>query len=148
MSLSTTIVEGIKSAMKAGDKLRLETLRSLRARILEYEKSGAEGPMDEKVEQDLLLKEAKKRKDAIEQYNIAGRDELAAKEQAELEIINEFLPKQLDDAEITARVRQIMEKTGASGPADFGKVMGAAMGALRGQADGARVQAIVKELLN
>ncbi len=147
MSLANQIVDDIKSAMKSGDKLRLETLRSLRARILEFEKSGSAQAMTESDEQNILLSEAKKRKDAIAQYEQAGREELKAKEEAELAIIGEYLPAQLTEDEIKEAVQAIARRLGAGGPQDFGKVMGAAMKELRGKADGARVQQLVKTLL-
>lgn len=147
MALSETINEQMKTAMKGGDKLRLETLRSLRALILEFEKSGAERAMTEEDEQKLLLSASKKRKDAIEQFRNAGRTEAADKEAAELAIIQEFLPKQMDEAEVEAAVKAIIESVGAKTPQEVGKVMGAAMKELRGKADGNLVQAAAKRLL-
>lgn len=147
MALSETINEQMKTAMKGGDKLRLETLRSLRALILEFEKSGAERAMTEEDEQKLLLSASKKRKDAIEQFRNAGRTEAAVKEAAELAIIQEFLPKQMDEAEVEAAVKAIIESVGAKTPQEVGKVMGAAMKELRGKADGNLVQAAAKRLL-
>ena len=147
MALTETINEQMKAAMKSGDKLRLETLRSLRALILEFEKSGAARTMNEEDEQKLLLSAAKKRKDAIEQFRNAGREEAAAKEESELAIIQEFLPKQLSEAEVEAIVKTIIAQVGASTPQETGKVMGPAMKELRGKADGNLVQAVVKRLL-
>jgi uncharacterized protein len=147
MALSATITEQMKTAMKSGEKVRLETLRSLRALILEFEKSGAGREMTPDDEQKLLLTAAKKRKDAIEQYRNVGRADAAALEEAELAIIQEFLPEQLSEAEVEAAVKAIVAQTGASTPQDLGKVMGAAMKELRGKADGTLVQTIVKRLL-
>lgn len=137
----------MKTAMKSGDKLRLETLRSLRALILEFEKSGAGRAMTEEDEQKMLLTASKKRKDAIEQFRNAGRTEAADKEAAELAIIQEFLPKQMNEAEVETAVKAIIESTGAKTPQEVGKVMGAAMKELRGKADGNLVQAVAKRLL-
>lgn len=137
----------MKAAMKSGDKLRLETVRSIRALILEFEKSGVERAMNEDDEQKMLLSAAKKRKDAIEQYRNAGRNEAADKEATELAIIQEFLPKQMDDAEVEVAVKAIIEQLGAKTPQEVGKVMGAAMKDLRGKADGTLVQTIAKRLL-
>lgn len=147
MSLEATINEELKAAAKAKDKIRLETIRSIRASIIEYAKSGAEKEMDEEIEQKILLSAAKKRKDAIEMYEKADRQELADKEKQELAIIQEFLPKQLSEDEIKEIVKKIVEDTGASSMKDMGRVMGASMKELKGKADGNQVQAIVKELL-
>ncbi|MCS6808759.1 MAG: GatB/YqeY domain-containing protein [Bacteroidota bacterium] len=145
--LSKVINEQMKAAMRSGDKQRLETLRSIRALILEFEKSGAGRAMNTDDEQKILLSAAKKRKDAIEQYRAAHREDLAAKEEAELAIIQEFLPQQLSDSEVEAAVKVIIERVGAHTPQDLGKVMGAAMKELRGRADGSLVQAVAKRLL-
>lgn len=147
MALTETINEQLKAAMKSGDKTRLETLRSIRALILEFEKSGTGRSLTEEDEQKLLLAAAKKRKDAIEQYKNVGRADAAAQEEAELSIIQEFLPAQLSEAEVETIVRSIVSSVGASSPQDLGKVMGPAMKELRGKADGTIVQAIVKRLL-
>lgn len=147
MSLTETINEHMKTALKSGEKMRLALLRSLRASIIEFEKSGAGRAMTPKDEQDILLKAAKKRKEAIEIYINAGRADAAEQERAELAIIQEFLPKQLSDDEVEQTVRDIITEQGASGAGDFARVMGAAMQTLRGKADGALVQSTVKKLL-
>ena len=103
--------------------------------------------MNEEVEQKILLQAAKRRRDAIEMYEKGGRQELADKEKAELEIIQEFLPKQLNEDEIKEIIRKIVTDTGAEGMKDMGKVMGASMKELKGKADGKIVQNIVKEIL-
>lgn len=145
--LSEIITEQMKAAMKSGDKLRLETIRSIRALILEFEKSGVGRAMTEEDEQKLLISAAKKRKDSIEQYRAANREDLASKEEAELAIIQEFLPKQMDESEVEAVVKTIIEQVGAKTPQEVGKVMGAAMKELRGKADGTLVQTVAKRLL-
>ncbi|HVZ39629.1 MAG TPA: GatB/YqeY domain-containing protein [Candidatus Kapabacteria bacterium] len=145
MTLGEKITEDLTNAMKAGDKLRLETLRMLRAAMLELQKSGKEISPDDELR--AVQNQGKRRKDAAEQYRAAGRADLAEKEEAELKIIEEYLPQQLGEDEIRAQVRVIIAEAGASGPGDFKLVMPKAMGALRGRADGARVQAIVKEEL-
>ncbi|MBX3042111.1 MAG: GatB/YqeY domain-containing protein [Candidatus Kapabacteria bacterium] len=147
MSLEIKINEELKAAMKNGDKLRLDTLRSVRASIIEFAKSGAGREMTSDDEIKILNSLAKKRKDAIDMYSQAGRDDAAAQETAELAIIQEFLPKQLTDEEIQEIVKGIIEKVGATSEKDFGKVMGPAMKALSGQADGNKVQSIVKSIL-
>jgi uncharacterized protein YqeY len=147
MGLSEVIVEQIKVAMKNGDKVRLETLRSLRAAILEFETAAVQKEFTAEEEVKLLLSASKKRKDAIEMYTNANRSDLAEKEQLELAIIQEFLPKQLDRSEISAIISQIIVDVNAEGIKDKGKVMGPAMKQLRGKADGTLVQEIVAELL-
>ncbi|MCU0425278.1 MAG: GatB/YqeY domain-containing protein [Candidatus Kapabacteria bacterium] len=145
--LSETINEQMKTAMKSGDKQRLETLRSIRALILEFEKSGIGRAMTPDDEQNLLISAAKKRRDSIDQFRAAKREDLATKEEAELAIIQEFLPKQLSESEVETVVKGIIEQVGAKTPQEVGKVMGAAMKELRGKADGNLVQAVAKRLL-
>ena len=103
MNLSEKIVADIKTAMKDGDKIRLETLRSIRAGILEFEKSGVDHAMTEEEGITILNRAAKKRKDAIELYSSNGRDEAAAKEQAELDIITAYLPEQMSADDVKKR---------------------------------------------
>ncbi len=148
MALNKLIMDELKASMKSGDKLRTDTLRSLRASLLEYEKSGTDKEMSEADEIKLLNSAAKKRKDAITMYNDAGRSELAEKEEQELAIIQEFLPKQLSDEEITEVIKGIISKVSASGPSDMGKVMGPSMKELSGKADGGKVKTIVQNLLS
>ena len=147
MTLTEQINQDIKDAMKSGDKVRLETIRSLRALILEFEKSGAGREMNDDDAQNILISAAKKRKDAIEQYRSAGREDLAQKEEAELVIIQEFLPQQLSAEQVSSRIKEIISEVGAVGAKDFGKVMGVAMKEMRGKADGTLIQSTVKELL-
>ncbi|MFA5512496.1 MAG: GatB/YqeY domain-containing protein [Candidatus Kapaibacterium sp.] len=147
MSLEARINDEMKSAMKNGEKLRLDTLRSIRAAIIEFTKSGIGRDMTGDDEIKLLNTLAKKRKDAITMYEQAGRKESAEQETNELAIIMEFLPKQLSDEEIVAAIKDIINKVGAVSEKDFGKVMGSAMKSLAGKADGNKVQATVKSLL-
>jgi len=147
MNLEQTITEQMKAAMKSGDKLRLETVRSIRAAILEFNTSGVGRPMNDDDEVKLLQKLAKKRKDAMEIFRANGRNEAADKEQAELAILEEFLPTMLGEAEIKTVVERVIADTGATTQKDFGKVIGAAMKELKGKADGTLVQTVVKSLL-
>ncbi|MEM6432995.1 MAG: GatB/YqeY domain-containing protein [Cyanobacteria bacterium P01_D01_bin.115] len=150
MSLKDRISEDIKTAMKAKDKLRLETVRSIKKVILEEESTargkGQEGLTDTQ-ELEVLTRLAKQRKDAIAQYTDASRPDLADKEAAELAILEEYLPAQLSDADIEAVIDGLIAKTGATSAKDMGKVMGPAMKELKGRADGAKVQAMVKAKL-
>jgi uncharacterized protein YqeY len=142
------INQDLKDAMKAGDKVRLQTIRSLRALILEFEKSGANREMNEEDEIKLLTSAAKKRKESIEQYTKGGREELAAKEAEELKIIETYLPKQLTEDEIKEVVRNLAAELKVEGKKDFGKLMGASAKALKGKADGNVIRGIVESILS
>lgn len=147
MNLEQKITDEMKSAMKSGEKLRLDTLRSIRASILEFKTSGANITIGEVEEINILNSLAKKRKDSINMYENANRTELADVEKQELAIIMEFLPKQLNEAEITEIVINLIEKTGANGNDGLKLVMGPVKKELKGKADGSLVQTIVKNLL-
>lgn len=150
MSLKDTISEDIKTAMKARDKIRLETVRSIKKLLLEKEVE-ARGKGKDSLSTDdeltVLTQLAKQRREAIAQYDDLGRTELAEQERQELVIIEEYLPKQLSEDEVKAIVAEIIEQVGASSSKDMGKVMGPAMKRLKGQADGKVVQTCVKALL-
>jgi len=147
MALTETLAADMKTAMLSGEKLRLETLRSLRALVLEFEKSGVGRDLTPDDELKILSTAAKKRRDAIEAYSAAGRTEAAEKETAELAIIQGYLPEQMSEAEIRLELQKVIATTGASSASDVGKVMGAAMKVLKGKADGTAIQRIAKELL-
>ena len=141
----------LKVAMKAKDQLRLRTIRSLRAAIMTKEielRSGGEGEIPEEDALGALQKQAKQRRDSIEQFEIAGRDDLKQIEVEELAIIEAYLPKQLEESEVRTEVEAIVQQTGAEGMKDMGKVMGAAMGRLKGKADGKIVQQVVRSILS
>ncbi|MFM7339976.1 MAG: GatB/YqeY domain-containing protein, partial [Bacteroidota bacterium] len=147
MNFEQQINDDLKEAMKSGDKLKLETLRSLRASIIEFSKNGTGKELAEEDAQKILLNAAKKRKDAIEMYQQAGRQDLLEKEQAELAIIASYLPEQLTEEQVLTVLRGLISQLGAEGPKDMGKVMGVAMKELRGKADGTMVQQCLKSLL-
>jgi uncharacterized protein len=147
MNLTERINRDLKDSMKAGDKLRTETIRSIRALILEFQKSGSGKELNEEEEIKLLTGAAKKRKDSIEQFRNAGREDLAAKEEKELEILQAYLPKQLSKDEIKNEIARIAKDVGAETKDDFAKLMPAAMKELKGKADGKEVRAIVEEFL-
>ncbi|NES73141.1 MAG: GatB/YqeY domain-containing protein [Okeania sp. SIO2D1] len=145
------MTEDIKVAMKAKDKVRLETVRSIKKLILEEEanaRAAGKDSLTETQEMDILTRLAKQRRDSIEQYTKAGRQELADGEAAELAILEEYLPKQLSDEDIAQVVDEIIAQVGANSPKDMGKVMGPAMQKLKGKADGKKVQEAVKARLN
>lgn len=148
MSLKEKINNDLKEAMKSGDKIRLNTIRSIRALILEYEKSGSNKELTPEAEVQLLTSAAKKRKDSIEQFRNAGRTDLVEKEEAELKVVLEYLPKQMNEDEIKVEVEKIISETGAKGKEDFSKVMPLAMKNLKGKADGNLVRKVVENLLS
>ncbi|ROL62355.1 GatB/YqeY domain-containing protein [Bacteroidetes/Chlorobi group bacterium ChocPot_Mid] len=148
MTFEEKINEELKLATKSGDKVRLETIRSIRAAIIEFKKSGIGRDMNTDDELKILGNQAKKRKDAIEMFEKGNRFDLVEKEKAELAIIEEFLPKQLSDNEIMNICKKIVNDSGVTHVKDFGKVMGLAMKELKGKADGSKVQAILKSLLS
>lgn len=147
MALKEQISEDMKSAMKSGDKEKLETIRSIRAAILEFEKSGVDREMNNEDEITLLSQLAKKRRDSIQMYRDAGREELATKEESELAVIQTYLPKQLSEVEIAGIIEKAISENSITGPKDMGKLMGAIMPELKGKADGKIVQKIVREKL-
>ena len=147
MNLTEKINEDLKNAMKSGDKLRLEVIRSIRALILEFEKSGSGKQLNPEEELRMLTTAAKKRKESIEQFRKGNRDDLADKEEAELKIIEEYLPKQLSEDEILDEIKKIAEEVGAKSKEDFPKLMPAAAKALKGKAEGKVVKEIVEKFL-
>ncbi|MEY3314030.1 MAG: hypothetical protein RLZZ578_1550 [Bacteroidota bacterium] len=147
MNFEQLINDDLKEAMKSGDKLKLETLRSLRASVIEFNKNGTGKELAEEDAQKILLQASKKRKDAIEMYKQAGRQDLLEKEEAELAIIASYLPQQLTEDQVIDVLKGLIANIGAEGPKDMGKVMGLAMKELRGKADGTLVQQCLKSLL-
>ncbi|MDR3626434.1 MAG: GatB/YqeY domain-containing protein [Ignavibacteriaceae bacterium] len=147
MSLKDKINEDLKAAMKSGDKLRLETVRSIRALILEFEKSGADHELNADDELKMLTTAAKKRKDSIEQYRNAKREDLATKEESELKILQEYLPKELTEEEVKEEIKKTAESIGAKSKEDFPKLMPQVMKILKGKADGKLVKAAVEKFL-
>ena len=134
--------------MKSGDKIRLETLRMLRAQILEFEKSGLNREMTDDDSMKILLSAVKKRKESVEVYEKAGRSELAEKEQKEIEIIQEYLPKQMSKEEAEIIIAKIIADVAATSPKDIGKVMPPIMKELKGKIDGKIINEIVKQKLS
>lgn len=148
MSLKNKIDAAIKSAMLAKEQNRLLALRSIKSLILlEATKEGGNGELSEESEMKILNKAAKQRRDSLEIFNKQGRSDLAEKEQAELSVIEEFLPKPLSPEELEAKIKEFISQVSAAGPSDMGKVMGVATKALAGLADGKAVSETVKKLL-
>lgn len=148
MNFDEKITSEMNIALKGGMKLRLETLRSLKALILEFQKNGTGKELDETEAIKMLNKASKNRKDSIAMYLQAGRTELAEKEKQELDIIQEFMPKQMTEDELTNVIAAIIQKMGVKDISDMGKVIGAAMKEVSGKADGNMVQQIVRKLLS
>jgi uncharacterized protein YqeY len=147
MTLSERINEDLKAAMRAKDPILLNTIRSIRAQIIEFSKRGTGTDMTPADEASILIGAAKKRKESIEMYEKGKRQDLADQEKRELEIINGYLPKQLTIEEAEAIVQKIITDTGAGSAKDFGKVMPLAMKELKGKLDGKLVQELVKQKL-
>ena len=146
MTLLSTLNDDMKTAMKAKDKETLQVIRMLKASIQnEHIKKGAD--LNEEEELTVLSREMKQRRDSLTEFEKADRTDLAEKVKGEIAIVEKYLPAQLDEAEIRQIVAGAIEKTGASSPKEFGKVMGAVMPQVKGKADGNQVNAIVKELL-
>lgn len=144
--LKDKISADIKDAMRARETVRLGALRMIQAGIIEREKSGSGEVLDEDV-LAIVTKQAKQRRDSIQQFEAAGRNDLAEHEAEELVVIEAYLPAQASDEDVAAAVAKVVADSGATSMADMGRVMGAAMQALKGVADGARVQAAVRAAL-
>ena len=148
MSLEQQIMTEMKEAMKARNEGVLRALRGIKAEIIKAKTDpGAGGEIDEATEQKFLQKMMKQRRDSLEIFEKQDREDLAVKEKEEMAVIEKFLPKQMDEAELKEIVKQIIAETGASTAADMGKVMGVASKQLAGKADGKTISNIVKEML-
>ncbi|MGN6439016.1 MAG: GatB/YqeY domain-containing protein [Agriterribacter sp.] len=149
MALEQTINDAIKTAMLAKDQATLRGLRAIKAAIILAKTSeGAGGQLAEADEIKLLQKLVKSRKDSLDIYQKQNREDLAQKEQEEITVIESYLPKQLNEAELKEIITGIIKETGAASAADMGKVMGAATKQLAGKADGKTISAVVKSLLS
>lgn len=146
MSLEDRIDTDLKQALKAGDKDRVTVLRGLKS-DLKYAKIDKKGDLTEADEVAVMSSAAKKRRESIEQYRAGNRDDLADKEQRELETIQQYLPKQLSEDEVRKMVQEAIEDTGAESPQQIGLVMKAVMPKLKGQADGKLVNKLAMEIL-
>jgi uncharacterized protein YqeY len=140
----------LKDAMKAGDKDRVSTLRLINAAIKSADIEARPAGKDKISDTDILsvlAKMVKQRRDSIEQYTAGGRQDLADKEEAEIKVIEGYLPKQMSEAEAKAAIAAVIKETGAAGPKDMGKVMGALKAKYAGQMDFGKASALTKELL-
>ena len=149
MSLKQQIDGDIKKAMLAKNKEELEALRGIKSMILLAEtEKGVSAEISSDIENKLLVKAAKQRKESADIFMQQGRKDLADREQFQLDIISRYLPKQLSEEEVAGAVREIIAEVGAKGPQDMGKVMGVATKKLAGQADGKIISELVKKILS
>lgn len=148
MSLQENVNEQLKAAMKAKDTVALESLRAIKAAIMMTQTQAGAKELTSDDEIKLVQKLVKQRKDSAEIFHQQGRVDLAEPEEAQIKIIEQFLPKQLDEAAITEMVAAIIAKTGAAGMQDMGKVMGMASKEMAGKADGKTISSIVRQKLS
>ncbi|MDD2399522.1 MAG: GatB/YqeY domain-containing protein [Sulfurovum sp.] len=146
MSLKEQIKNDMKEAMRAKENAKRDTLRNIQAAIKQIEVDERRELNDEEIEK-ILLKYAKQREDALAQFKEAGRDDLVAKEEAELMLVKSYLPEPLTDIELENILKEIIASSGASSMADIGKVMGAAKAVIGSRADGSRINQTAKKLL-
>ena len=147
MSIAQKINDDIKKAMLAKDKKRLEALRAVKSAVLLLNTSGDGEVGDAEVEK-AMQKLVKQRKDSASIYTEQGREEMAEEELFQANVISEYLPEMMDEADVRKIVKEKIVATGATGPQDMGKVMGPIMGQLQGKADGKLISQIVKEELS
>jgi uncharacterized protein YqeY len=148
MALEATIMADLKEAMKAKDKVTLEALRAIKTAILNEKTAAGAKEMTEADELKLLTKLRKQRVESATIFREQNRLDLAEPEEAQIEVIERYLPAMMSEEEIRAKVAEIIAATGASSMADMGKVMGQATGAMAGRADGKVISGIVRELLS
>jgi uncharacterized protein YqeY len=148
MTLKERIQNDLKDSLKSGNKIRLQTIRSIRASLIEFEKSGSGKEIDEAEEIKILTGAAKKRKESIEQYSKAGREDLVRTEEEELKIIMNYLPEQLSSEDIEKEILKLAKNINASSKTDFGKLMSASIKELKGKADGRVIKEIVEKVLS
>jgi uncharacterized protein YqeY len=148
--LRDQINNGIKDAMKSGEKLKLSTLRLVNAAIKNADieaRGGGKGPLDDAALLGLFQKMIKQRQESVELYEKGGRPELAANERGEIEVIQGFLPKQMSDGEVDAAIKAAIAEAGASSVKDMGKVIAALRGKYAGQMDFGKASGLVKAAL-
>lgn len=149
MELFDIISNDIKEAMKAKDKVALDTLRNIKKVLLEAKTApGANDTVSDDTAIKLIQKLVKQGKESAELYSSQNRPELAAEELAQVAVMEKYLPKQMSEEEVATVLKEIIAQTGAAGPQDMGKVMGVATKQLAGKAEGRMISAIVKQLLN
>ena len=148
MSLNEQITEALKLAMKAKDQAGLRALRAIKAELLLLKTKEGGGEISAEDELGSLVKMAKQRRDSISIFREQNREDLAVKEEEELVVIEQFLPKQMSRDELETEISKIIQEVGASSMKDMGRVMGVASGKLKGRADGKLISEVVKQLLS
>jgi uncharacterized protein YqeY len=148
MSLEQKITSDLKEAMKAKDQAKLRSIRAIKAAILLMKTDGTGQEITEEKEIKLIQKLVKQRKESLDIYEKQGREDLAAVEKEEIQVLEKYLPAQMDEAALTDYLKQIVDKLGANSMADMGKIMGVASKELAGKADGKAISTIVKQLLS
>jgi len=146
MALRERLDEDLKSAMRAKDSLRMNTIRGLKSAV-KYREIELMKPLDEAGILGVAATEIKRRRDSVEQYRAGNRPDLADKEEAEIRLLQDYLPQQLPAAELEAKVDEVIERVGAKGPKDMGAVMKALLPDVQGRADGKVVSELVKQRL-
>jgi len=147
MSLKDQIKSDVKDAMRAKEVVKRDTLRNIQAAIKQIEVDERRDVTDVDVE-SIMMKYLKQREDAKTQFGDAGRDDLVAKEDAEITIVKAYLPEPMDDTELESVLKEVIASVGATSMKDMGKVMGGAKAAIGSRADGGRINAVVKKLLS
>jgi uncharacterized protein len=147
MSLLEQIEKDVIAAMKAKEEIKVSTIRMLKSAVMNYLIQAKKDKAEDADVLGVVTKQAKQRRESLESFEKAGRKDLADKEKAELAILESYLPKQLSDEELLAEVRKAIASSGATSPADMGKLMKVLMPVVQGKADGKRVQEAVKSLL-
>ena len=152
MSVRDKIDEEIKSALRGGEKLRLSCLRMLKARLIDAQvaeraRSGAAAVLSDEAATEVIATYAKQRRDSIDSYAKGGRDDLADRERLELDVVNEYLPRQLSEEKVREIVGAAIAESGAASTRDLGQVMQLVMPQVKGVADGKLVNRVVRELL-
>jgi len=147
MSLESRLMSDLKDAMKSKDQAALRSIRAAKAAITNLKTDGSGTVIDEAVEIKLIQKLVKQRQDSLDIFEKQDREDLAVKEREEIAVLQNYLPQQLSEEEITPIIQELIKKTGATSMKDMGKIMGMASSQLSGQADGKSISAIVKKLL-
>jgi uncharacterized protein YqeY len=147
MNLTERVNEDLKTAMKTRDEVKIRSLRSIKSAFLLLQTAEGQAPVTDEACLKALQKLAKQRRDSLEQFRNAGREDLATKEQEELEVLESYLPAQMDEATLRSPIASLIAREGAQGAKDLGKVMPLTMKAFGSVADGKLISALVKELL-
>lgn len=147
MSVYDKLLSDMKDAMKARDKVRLGVIRGIKAQVMNAKVADGNHDLTEDQINDIIMKEIKQQKESLEEFQKADRKDLAEEQEAKLKIAEEYAPKQLSEAEVEKIVQETISQVGAESMADFGKVMGAIMPKVKGQADGSVNNKLVKQQL-